>query len=63
MASCKAEAVPCEVVKVRDDARVDMRHAGCGVVVGDKLYLWGGQFHACGPVLFTHHALMSMDSP
>ena len=34
---------PCGVLKVRDINTVDARHAGCGVVVEGKLYLWGGQ--------------------
>ena len=33
----------CGVLKVRDRTDIDKRHAGCGVVVGNKLYLWGGK--------------------
>jgi hypothetical protein len=41
MASSRDYAFPYEVLKVRD-TDVDARHAGCGVVVEGKLYLWGG---------------------
>ena len=34
---------PCEVLKILDREDFDKRHAGCGAVVDDKLYLWGGQ--------------------
>ena len=31
-----------------DDEEIDKRHAGCGAVVGDKLYLWGGKTSRAG---------------
>ena len=33
----------CEIKRVENYPDIDFRHAGCGVVVGDKLYLWGGE--------------------
>ena len=37
-----SDTSPCEVLKVVDDPSISKRRGGCDVVVGDKLYLWGG---------------------
>lgn len=33
----------CGVLKIQDGQDIDKRHAGCGVIIADKLYLWGGE--------------------
>ena len=45
---------PCKILKIEDRDDVSDRHGGCAVMVGEKAYLWGGEWIAVEPLAIAY---------